>query len=186
MIRFYSADENSATQMAPVMASLRELATAGASVVVLHHKPKSETSSYRGSSDIVAGADAAFSLAKHDGLLELRTIKNRFGVEATVKIHPNFAAETCSPSIATAGARLGSKSAIGDYPNYHPDRHRTRSSRNAAFNVVVRSSCSTVTTAGNGTCRKGPIAHCVISQTNGSDGESCRIFMEPARRCFRK
>src|SRR5262249_14508377 len=34
MIRFHRADENLATQMAPVMASLRELATAGASVVV--------------------------------------------------------------------------------------------------------------------------------------------------------
>ena len=78
MIRFHTADENSATQMAPVMAALRELATAGASVVVLHHKPKSETSLYRGSSDIVAGADAAFSLVKRDELLELRTIKNRF------------------------------------------------------------------------------------------------------------
>jgi len=90
MIRFHSADENSATQMAPVMASLRELATVGASVVVLHHKPKSETSSYRGSSDIVAGADAAFALVKRDGLLELRTIKNRFAVETTVEVQPNF------------------------------------------------------------------------------------------------
>lgn len=90
MIRFHSADENSATQMAPVMASLRELATVGASVVVLHHKPKSETSSYRGSSDIVAGADAAFALVKRDGLLELRTIKNRFAVETRVEIKPNF------------------------------------------------------------------------------------------------
>jgi hypothetical protein len=54
MIRFHKADENSATQMSLVMASLRELATAGASIVVLHHKSKSETSSYRGSSDIVA------------------------------------------------------------------------------------------------------------------------------------
>jgi hypothetical protein len=94
MIRFHSADENSATHMAPVMASLRELTTVGASVVVLHHKPKSETSSYRGSSDIVAGADAAFALVKRDGLLELRTIKNRFAVETTVEIQPNFTSGT--------------------------------------------------------------------------------------------
>ena len=102
MIRFHEADENSATQMAPVMASLRELANAGASVVVLHHKSKSETSSYRGSSDIVAGADAAFALAKRDGLLELRTIKNRFAAETTVEIQPDFAAGTFSVSSATA------------------------------------------------------------------------------------
>jgi AAA domain/DnaB-like helicase N terminal domain len=98
MIRFHTADENSATQMAPVMASLRKLATAGASVVVLHHKSKSETSSYRGSSDIVAGADAAFALVKHDELLELRTIKNRFAAETTVEIHADFAAGTFSLS----------------------------------------------------------------------------------------
>jgi hypothetical protein len=96
MIRFHTADENSATQMAPVMASLRELATAGASVVVLHHKSKSETSSYRGSSDIVAGADAAFALVKRDELLELRTIKNRFAAATTVEIHADFAAGTFS------------------------------------------------------------------------------------------
>jgi hypothetical protein len=90
MIRFHTADENSATQIAPVMACLRELATLGASIVVLHHKPKGETSSYRGSSDIVAGADAVFSLGRRNGLLELRTVKNRFAIETTLEIQPNF------------------------------------------------------------------------------------------------
>ena len=80
MIRFHGADENSATEMDQVMARLRQLTTVGASVVVLHHKAKSDTSSYRGSSDIVAGADAVFALAKRDDLLELRTFKNRFAV----------------------------------------------------------------------------------------------------------
>ncbi len=98
MIRFHTADENSATQMAPVMAALRELASAGASVIVLHHKPKGETSAYRGSSDIVAGADAAYALVKRDGLLELRTIKNRFAADTTVEIQADFAAGTFSPS----------------------------------------------------------------------------------------
>lgn len=102
MIRFHAADENSATLMAPVMASLRELATAGASIVVLHHKSKSETSSYRGSSDIVAGADAAFSLVKRDGLLELRTIKNRFSAEMTLTVQPDFAAGTFVPLRSSA------------------------------------------------------------------------------------
>ncbi|MGC1647903.1 MAG: AAA family ATPase [Candidatus Sulfotelmatobacter sp.] len=98
MIRFHTADENSATQMAPVMADLRQLATAGATVVVLHHKSKSETSSYRGSSDIVAGADVAFALAKRDELLTLRTIKNRFAAETTVEIRADFVAGTFSLS----------------------------------------------------------------------------------------
>jgi hypothetical protein len=94
MIRFHKADENSATQMAPVMASLRQLATLGASIVILHHKSKSETSSYRGSSDIVAGADAVFALAKRDVLLELWTIKNRFASDTTIKIRADFEAGT--------------------------------------------------------------------------------------------
>jgi hypothetical protein len=98
MIRFHSADETSATQMAPVMAALRSLATAGASIVVLHHKSKSETSSYRGSSDILAGADAAFALVRRDRLLELRTIKNRFAAETTVEIQANFSKGTFSVS----------------------------------------------------------------------------------------
>jgi hypothetical protein len=41
-------------------------------------------------SDIVAGADAAFSLVKCNRVLELRTIKNRFAVETTVRVQPNF------------------------------------------------------------------------------------------------
>jgi hypothetical protein len=94
MIRFHGADENSATEMSHVMARLRELANVGASVIVLHHRSKSETSSYRGSSEIVAGADAAFALAKSRDLLELRTIKNRFAAETTIKIRPDFAGGT--------------------------------------------------------------------------------------------
>lgn len=90
LIRFHSADENSASEMSRVMGQLRALATAGATVVVLHHKAKTETSSYRGSSDIVAGADAVFALAKREDLLELRTVKNRFAAEVTVAIKPDF------------------------------------------------------------------------------------------------
>jgi hypothetical protein len=90
MIRFHSADENSATEMSQVMAYLRQLATAGASVIVLHHKSKSDTSSYRGSSDIVAGADAVYALAKRNDILELRAVKNRFAAETSVKIRPDF------------------------------------------------------------------------------------------------
>jgi len=104
MIRFHRADENSATQMRAVMESLRELATAGASVVILHHKSKGETSLYRGSSDIVAGADAVFSLVRRNGLLELRTVKNRFVAGASVEIETNFA----SGEFTTVGsAELG-------------------------------------------------------------------------------
>jgi len=92
LLRFHSADENSATEMKVVMGCLRDLVTAGATVVVLHHRSKSETSTYRGSSDIINGADVGFALAKTPGdLLTLKTIKHRFAAETSLTIRPDFA-----------------------------------------------------------------------------------------------
>jgi hypothetical protein len=90
LIRFHDADENSATEMGRVMAQLRWMASLGACILVLHHRSKSENSSYRGSSEILAGADVAFSLARRGKHLVLRTIKNRFAEDATLKICPDF------------------------------------------------------------------------------------------------
>ena len=105
LIRFHQADENSASSMAPVMTFLRELASAGATVLVLHHKPKSETSAYRGSSEIVAAADVALSLGKRQDLLELRTIKNRFSAGETIRIRADFSTgsliDVCCPPEGT-------------------------------------------------------------------------------------
>lgn len=63
-VRAHSADENNANQMASVIAELRRLADAGATVILLHHKAKSPKSQYRGSTDILAGVDIAFELRK--------------------------------------------------------------------------------------------------------------------------
>jgi RecA-family ATPase len=58
LVRFHgAANENSASDMAVVMAQLRLIANTGAAVLVLHHKGKSENNQYRGSSDIQAGVD---------------------------------------------------------------------------------------------------------------------------------
>lgn len=93
LIRFHKAEnENDASEMSKIMAQLRALANAGGTVVALHHKAKSETSSYRGSSDIAGGADAVFALAKRDDFLELRTVKHRFTAETSITIKPDFAA----------------------------------------------------------------------------------------------
>jgi RecA-family ATPase len=79
LIRFHSADENSATEMAPVMGDLRALANAGATVVALHHRAKNETSRYRGSSDIAGGVDTAFAVSRdrQAGILKLDCFKSR-------------------------------------------------------------------------------------------------------------
>ncbi len=80
--RFHTGDENSARQMALVIAYLRRLTDAGATVLLLHHQDKSKNFKYRGSTDILAGVDAAFELrmekSKHETILSLRCYKHRF------------------------------------------------------------------------------------------------------------
>jgi hypothetical protein len=86
-IRFHSADENSAGEMATVMGQLRVLANAGATVLILHHRAKSEASKYRGSSDIQAAVDLAYTIEKaKDGDLDLRCFKNRVGPEFSITL----------------------------------------------------------------------------------------------------
>src|SRR6185437_15113382 len=94
LIRFHAAaDENSATEMAVVMADLRALANAGATVVVLHHKPKSEGSHYRGSSDIAGGVDTALAVSgdREAGMLRLQCFKSRFAEEFSLTLRPELA-----------------------------------------------------------------------------------------------
>ncbi len=93
LIRFHAAaDENSASNMAAVMAELRALAHVGASVVVLHHKAKSEASRYRGSSDIHAGVDLAFAVSydRGAGLLRVNCFKNRLAQEFSLTLRPDL------------------------------------------------------------------------------------------------
>ncbi|HEV3483204.1 MAG TPA: AAA family ATPase [Candidatus Acidoferrales bacterium] len=93
LIRFHAAaDENSATAMAAVMADLRALANAGATVVVLHHKPKSEGSHYRGSSDIAGGVDMAWAVSRDRdaGLLRLECFKSRYAEEFSLTLRPEL------------------------------------------------------------------------------------------------
>lgn len=93
LIRFHSADENSATEMAEVMQNLRALANVGATVVALHHKPKAEGAHYRGSSDIAGGVDTAFSVSRdrQAGILKLECFKSRFLEEFSITLRPDLA-----------------------------------------------------------------------------------------------
>ena len=93
LVRFHSAgNENSASDMAAVMAQLRTIANTGAAVLVLHHRGKSESNQYRGSSDIQAGVDLSLMLDKVEkhGVLRLSTTKNRLGMpfKITLKLEP--------------------------------------------------------------------------------------------------
>jgi len=87
-IRFHGSDENSATEMGRVMAQLRGLANAGATILMLHHKPKAEGTMYRGSGDIKAGVDCAFAITKEKDSKTIRMegFKNRFGEDPSITI----------------------------------------------------------------------------------------------------
>lgn len=83
LIRFHSGDENSSADMSEIMSALRTLSSTGASIIVIHHKGKSE-SGYRGSSDILAGVDICYTLSKEGQRLKLSCdTKNRFEQEFT-------------------------------------------------------------------------------------------------------
>ncbi len=92
LIRFHGADENSATEMAAAMQDLRALANAGATVILLHHRAKSETSRYRGSSDIAGGVDLAISVSRDRsaGIIKLDCFKSRFSEEFSIALRPEL------------------------------------------------------------------------------------------------
>jgi len=65
LIEFHSGSEQSSTETRAFMRRFRTLANHGASVLILHHTGKSETSKlYRGSSDIKAAVDIAYVLTR--------------------------------------------------------------------------------------------------------------------------
>ncbi len=70
LIRIHRADENSAGEMAEVFAGIKELASEGRTVIVLHHERKetgyksSAQMRMRGSSDISAAVDSHLSVRK--------------------------------------------------------------------------------------------------------------------------
>ena len=107
LVRFHAADENSASEMRAVMALLRKLADLGATVLILHHRSKAEGNKYRGSSDILAAVDLAYSLEQTpEGILKLHRFKSRFAGETIITINADFANGrfeiTDSPAMAEA------------------------------------------------------------------------------------
>ncbi len=94
LIEFHPGSEQSSTETRAFMRQFRILANLGATVIVLHNTGKAETSKlYRGSSDIKAAVDTAYSLRRADdgsqklGKLSMTCFKGRlapgqnFGLE---------------------------------------------------------------------------------------------------------
>jgi hypothetical protein len=85
LVEFHPGDEQSSTETRTFMKQFRRLAHLGATVLILHHTGKSKSSKwYRGSSDIKAAVDTAYTLetiARKLGgihLLKLANFKSRF------------------------------------------------------------------------------------------------------------
>jgi len=98
---FMDGNENSTEDIRRFMQQLRDLATLGAAVVILHHVGKGENAQeYRGSSDIKAAIDLGFILRNFGetrlSKLALKPFKARFTVTETMAIsyeHGEFTAE---------------------------------------------------------------------------------------------
>jgi hypothetical protein len=89
LVEFHPGCEQSSTETRAYMRHFRRLANLGATVIVLHHTGKAETSKqYRGSSDIKAAVDTAYLLEKVSGeseslgKLSLTCFKGRGFVES--------------------------------------------------------------------------------------------------------
>jgi hypothetical protein len=93
LIGFHPGSEQDASETRKHMQAYMRLAAAGATVIVLHHTGKAETSKqYRGSSDIKASVDVAYileSLSEPDAgirSLRMKAFKNRLTLPATLRI----------------------------------------------------------------------------------------------------
>jgi hypothetical protein len=95
LVRFHDSEENSASTMARISEHLKRLVDAGATVLLLHHQGKNPAVLYRGSSDILAGVDAAFHIEKEKDekvgiILRLNSYKDRYAEESNLVLRPNF------------------------------------------------------------------------------------------------
>lgn len=91
LVRFMKGDENSSTEVAAYLGKLRALAFMGATIIVLHHSGKGETSKdYRGSSDIPGAIDSGYRVSNQSGDLglllrvEMKAWKMRGRIDSTI------------------------------------------------------------------------------------------------------
>jgi len=112
LIRFHNGDENSSSEMSKVFYKLRELTIKGDSVLIIHHRGKSEDSEYRGSSEIKAGIDVSYTIQKRDDLFTLNCTKHRYMSEFQISFkivssENNFSIELAeSPVIKEKNNRI--------------------------------------------------------------------------------
>lgn len=83
LTRFHRCDENKNSEMRQPMQHIRDLASAGATVLILHHKGKGENM-YRGAEEIEAAVDVAYAVERDPEIqraVKINCFKNRFAFE---------------------------------------------------------------------------------------------------------
>lgn len=122
VIAFHPGTENDSNETRKYMTQYMGLTAMGATVLLLHHTGKSETSKdYRGSSDYKASIDIGYKLTSFgDGMrlsmLELKPFKQRFSVKPGVRILYNDG----SFSLSEPEPRKGVTEMLGDLLKAHP------------------------------------------------------------------
>ncbi|MHC4197262.1 MAG: bifunctional DNA primase/polymerase [Planctomycetota bacterium] len=86
-------DTNTAQDVTPITARLRELVNKGATVILITHPPKGASDAILGSQAWKAEADCCFLLEKKEGKLMLEVIKNRLGEEFSIPLSLKFSSE---------------------------------------------------------------------------------------------
>ncbi len=115
LVAFHGGDENDASETRSYLQRCRRLADLGATILLLHHSGKADSSQdYRGSSDIKASADACYKLSNTGAAnrierLRLTPFKSRFVVDAEFVLRYSdgvFARESGSGSQRATDADL--------------------------------------------------------------------------------
>ena len=108
LIAFLRGDENNSTEVRRFMEQPRRLASLGAAVVIIHHSGKGEnTQQYRGSSDIKAAVDVAYTV-KNSGestleKIQLTSFKSRYTTVPTLSVRYD---NGCFSDASGVGAQL--------------------------------------------------------------------------------
>lgn len=116
LIAYHEGSEQDATETRKHMGLYRVLAANGATVLILHHTGKSETSKdYRGSSDIKAAIDLGYLLERTDGstpgseLAGMRLVPFKSRLYAVLPIRLDYSDGTFAPSDPGANPRTESE-----------------------------------------------------------------------------
>ena len=176
LIEFHPGSEQSSTETRAFMKFFRRLANLGATVIVLHHAGKAETSkTYRGSSDIKAAVDTAYLLqsvgeeSKRLGQLTMKCFKGRlapgqdFGIE--FRQGQGFVASEAARQTRTV------TEFITDILREHPRSNQSEVVKLAEGSGIAKGQIEKALTNGPWRKERGPKNSILYSLANSPDAE---------------